>query len=237
MVLGEVGSFPVSLDAKCRLLCFWYKLCIDFNNNSNKVSVLMFRLCYSLFFNSEYKLSWLNAVRCLLNDLGLSFIWSHGCSYSLVYFKNLVKQRLRDQFLQSWYESVYDHNICTTYRIFKEKFCFENYLLHLSPLVRRNLLRFRLSCHKFPIQSQRYINIPREQRLCTICNIAEIGDEFHYLFTCKNAILLEKRTSLLPKYYWTHPNVFKFNQLMSTKSKSKLMKLSRFVGVAMSLFK
>ena len=236
MVLGEVGCYPVSLDAKCRLLCFWFKLCIDVCNGSTKISVLMFRLCSQLFLSSEYKLSWLNTVRSLLNDLGLSYMWLYGYSYSLHYFKNLVKQRLRDQFLQAWHQSINEQNSCITYRIFKESFCFEDYLLSLPPVFRLDLCKFRLSCHKLPIQTQRYINIPREERLCPLCDLNEIGDEFHYLFNCTNSLLNNNRIFLLPRYLRKRPNVYKFNQLMYSKSKRTLINLCRFIGMIFSLF-
>jgi hypothetical protein len=40
-----------------------------------------------------------------------------------------------------------------------------------------------LSEHNFLIEIGRNIKIPRDQRLCAICNVLE--DEFHFFFECK----------------------------------------------------
>ena len=36
MVLGETGKFPISIEAKCRMLTFWYKLLIPNSTGSEK---------------------------------------------------------------------------------------------------------------------------------------------------------------------------------------------------------
>ena len=147
-----------------------------------------------------------------------------------------MKQRLQDQFIQSWQSDVYVNNICITYRLFKSNFCFENYLIKLSPKLRRNFLKFRLSSHKLPIQQLRYADVTREQRLCNLCPMQEIGDEFHYLFNCSCPLLKDERKRCLSGYFNHHPNVLKLNQLMNTNSKRKLNNLCRFIGFILSLF-
>ena len=50
---------------------------------------------------------------------------------------------------------------------------------------RKFVTQIRISAHKFPVDQGRYVNIPREQRYCKICNCKVIGDEYCYLFVCK----------------------------------------------------
>ena len=57
------------------------------------------------------------------------------------------------------------------------------YLSHPDRNVRLILTKFRLSDHKLLIAIGRYLKIPRDQRLCAICNVLE--DEFHFFFECK----------------------------------------------------
>ena len=59
----------------------------------------------------------------------------------------------------------------------------EHYLSHPDGNVRPILTKFRLSEHNFLIEIGRNIKIPRDQRLCAICNVLE--DEFHFFFECK----------------------------------------------------
>ena len=57
----------------------------------------------------------------------------------------------------------------------------------------------------------------------------EIGDDFHYHFICNDPITSQSRMSYMPLYFNRNPNVYKFEQLFSTKNKMKLIKLCRFI--------
>jgi hypothetical protein len=41
---------------------------------------------------------------------------------------------------------------------------------------------------KFPIETERWHNIVRNDIICTLCR-ENIGDEFHYLFICKHELI------------------------------------------------
>ena len=55
------------------------------------------------------------------------------------------------------------------------------------------------------------------ERLCTLCNSGQIGDEFHFILECKS--LENLRKNYLCKYYYENPNIIKFNEIMSTHQK------------------
>ena len=126
MVLGEVGRYPIEIEAKFRMLGFWYGLCNTSHSESPKISNLMFQLCSKLYYLCDYKLLWLMKVHSLLDSLGLSYIWSNQV-HTIESFKRIVKQRLRDQFIQEWQSRVAENSVCCNYRLFKKKFCFEEY--------------------------------------------------------------------------------------------------------------
>ena len=113
--------------------------------------------------------------------------------------------------------------------MFKTSFCFENYLVNLERPLRDYMLKFRFSNHKLPIQSQRFIGIPRGERVCELCDSEEIGDEFHYLFSCKDARMTAERKKHLNAYFLQHPNVIKNHSLMNPKTTTKQVKLARLV--------
>ena len=136
MVLGEVGRHPIETEAKCRMLGFWYGLCNTSHSESPKISHLMFQLCSKLYYACDYKLPWLMKVHLLSDSLGLSYIWSKQV-HTIERFKRIVKQRLRDQFMQEWQSRVAENSVCCSYRLFKKKCCFEEYLTYLPPTLRR----------------------------------------------------------------------------------------------------
>ena len=238
MIYGELGKYPVTLYAKSRMLCFWYSLCLNSRENSEVFANILLRLNYKMN-ESNTNVPWLTSVHNLLDRLGLTYIHRNhaACTLTLPRFKSLVMQRLKDIYLQYWHEQVQTNEVCLNYRIFKTDFTHEKYLLALPYSLRQNLIRFRLSAHKLPIQQQRYMNIPRHERKCFLCDLDEIGDEYHYLFRCTHQTIIENRLKFIPKYYRTRPNILKFRDLLNSKSKSKLIKISRFISLILEFFK
>ena len=71
------------------------------------------------------------------------------------------------------------------YRSFKRKFCFEAYLDKISnQKLLKSFARFRFSSHNLEIETDRFSNIPRDLRLCKICNGSYTETEFHFLLCC-----------------------------------------------------
>ena len=56
------------------------------------------------------------------------------------------------------------------------------------------LVKLRISNHKLLIETGRYNNIPRSDRLCTICG-HKVEDETHFLFHCP------RHSSLRDKFF------------------------------------
>ena len=94
---GDVGRYPIEIEAKCRMLGFWYSLCNTSNSKSPKISNLMFQLCSKLHCACQCILLWLMEMHSLLDSLGLSYIWSNQV-HSIKSFNRIVRQRSRDQF-------------------------------------------------------------------------------------------------------------------------------------------
>ena len=109
-------------------------------------------------------------------------------------------------------------------------------LTYLPSILRQRVLKFRLSNHRLPVQQRRSLGIPRDERICTVCDSGEVGDEFHYLLNCSNENVKRNRTKYVDKYYTHHPNVPKFCSLMNMTSKSKNIKLAKFISCILELF-
>ena len=125
----------------------------------------------------------------------------------------LAKQRLRVQFIQEWQSSVAEI-VSTVIIVYLKDFKKKTYL---PSALRQRVLTFRLSNHR----QRRSLGIPRNERICTVCDSSEVGDEFHYLLNCSNENVKRNHTKYVDKYYTHHPNVPKFCSLMNMTSKSK----------------
>ncbi len=73
-------------------------------------------------------------------------------------------------------------------------------------------------------------------RLCEICDLKDIGDEYHYICVCENKNITTLRESILPRYNWQRPSMFRFTQMLSSGSENiSLAKIVCFV-IAYSVF-
>ena len=109
---------------------------------------------------------------------------------------------------------------------------FETYLNILSKNSYIPLIKFRTSNYRLPIETRRWENIPINERKCTICDKNDLGDNFYCLFIC--LYFTNDRIDLLKPYYYRRPYIIKYKDLLSSKNKNILLKLSKFVQVIMN---
>ena len=79
----------------------------------------------------------------------------------------------------------------------------ENCLKNLLRNVSRTLCKYRTCNHNLPIKRGKYIRLERGMRLCEICDLKELGDEYHYICyicVCKNKNITILKESILPRY-------------------------------------
>ena len=70
--------------------------------------------------------------------------------------------------------------------------------------------------------------------MCPICDLRELGDEFHYIFICP--YLRKEREQFIKKYYRLRPNALKFGELFNSKSVKTLVNLAKFCKFIMDFF-
>ena len=74
---------------------------------------------------------------------------------------------------------------CLNYRLFKESHGYEQYLDILSGYsCIQDFIHFRLCKNHLPVEKGRWLGIPRNERVYRLCNAIQLGDAFHYLFSC-----------------------------------------------------
>ncbi len=181
----------------------------------------------------DVNIEWIKHIYNILNGCGMSFIWNSQTFPNTTWLYNNVKQILIDQFKQNWFSDINTSPKALNYRLFKDKFEFENYINILDDKNITTMCRFRTLNHHLPIEKGRWQNIPREQRKCTLCNSGDIGDEFHFLFVCQN--LKDDRKKFLKEKYTCRPNCLKFNDLMNSNNISILVQLCKFIKLSIKL--
>ena len=234
VVYGELGVYPLEISIKCRMINFWVKL---LNGKNSKLSYLMYCCLLELYRLGTYLSPWLTCIRDICNNCGMSGVWQSQNVINATWFKKAIEQRLKDQWITTWYANLSLKTSCSSYNIFKHTYSMEEYLINLSKDCRISLTKIRASNNKLPITVGRYNNLRREERVCHKCNEGEVGDEYHVLLCCKNEVIVRLRNKYITGYFRENPSQFKFKLLMQSRNISVMRNLSLFVGALLKMFR
>ena len=234
MVYGEAGRKPLSETIKVRMVCFWHKI---ITGDKNKLSSKLLTLTKKLHEQNFHTSPWLNKIENILNSCGMRNVWINPEHFKHEWLKKAIDLRLSDMYRQEWNSMVTSMSSCILYRSFKLDLNLENYLMLLDSTERINICRFRCRNTKIPVVTLSYaiINRPYEDRICAICNMNEVGDEFHYIFKCP--IFHSHRNKYLSNYYKLNPNMIKFSQLFQTDNITILKKLAKLIAIINKKFR
>lgn len=117
---------------------------------------------------------------------------------------------------------------CTMYKHLCYNFEVQEYLTKPIPTVYVQFIsKYRLSSHQLEIERGRFYNINRKERVCNLCSLSQIEDEFHFILICP--FYKEIRKLYVKKYYYEKPSVFKLIQLLSTKNIKELCNLGKYL--------
>ena len=172
--------------------------------------------------------SWVSDVKSSLETLGFYNIWLEQGVGDINLFLLNLKQRLTDNFIQTWSSQLENSTRVRTYRLYSN-FDFKLYLDTLNiKKYRQAFTKLRLSSHYLEIEVGRWHKpdkTPINERKCQICNTIE--DEFHFMLECP--LYQELRQKYIKKYYWKRPNIIKFQELLSSENKNVLKNMSVFI--------
>ena len=96
----------------------------------------------------------------------------------------MFKQRVVDCFVQEWQSYVDRSAVLEEYKLYKNVFSFEAYLLCVPKDLIMYLTRFRISSHSLRIQTGRCEKnkIARNERYCMYCGSRDIENTYHFLY-------------------------------------------------------
>jgi hypothetical protein len=70
LVYGELGRYPLDINIKCRMLCFWSRLM-----TTEKLSSKIYKLLLKLYANEKSQTLYVKNIQTILDNIGLSFIF------------------------------------------------------------------------------------------------------------------------------------------------------------------
>ena len=100
---------------------------------------------------------------------------------------NILVTKFRESYVKFWKNGLNNSKKLECYKTLKKEYTCEQYLNIIDdPLQRRDYTQFRISNHNLMIEYGRYSNtkIPKENRLCLVCESGQIENEIHLIFSC-----------------------------------------------------
>ena len=127
--------------------------------------------------------------------------------------------------------TITSSNLYYFYQHYKNTFSIEPYILQQPNVIRTNICRFRCSNHQLEIERGRQLDIERHNRICNLCNLNALGDEYHHVMECNNAKILNARKKFIPVQVYKSKSSFRFIEFMYQVGHNKTAgsRFSRFI--------
>ena len=131
--------------------------------------------------NASLRTNWIISIEKLLNIFNLTELPNTHLK-----FKIRTKRTISEQYINFWddYKRRRKNSRMEFYDEIKSSFSFENYLDLPIFFHRKTITKIRCSDHTLEIEKGRHKKTPREQRLCKLCDSAEVETEEHFLCKC-----------------------------------------------------
>ena len=183
----------------------------------------------NLHEHNKHSSPWLKRIEQILNTCGMGHVWLNPDAVKYNWLKKAIELRLSDMYIHEWQNQVETMSSCIIYRSIKPYFKSEKYLTLTNIADRISICKFRCRNIKIPVVILGYANsnIVYENRLCTICTMNEVGDEYHYILKCP--AFQDQRCRYLSQFYIRNPNMEKISQLFQSENGTVLSKLARLV--------
>ena len=210
-VYGETGRYPLSINHKVNSLRYWLRLLKMPNTRICKQAYDML-----VKLSESGSRNWVSDIRNLLCLNGFGIAWMFKQVGNEKMFLGLVKERLRDCYVQGWFSKIKNSKHLECYSGFKSMFQSETYLnnSYLIKSHRNVIIRFR--CGVSDINVHRYkFSHNANSFMCPFCK-NEKEDEFHVLFVCP--VYERLRTLYIPLNFRSRPSVLFMNMLMASNS-------------------
>ena len=232
MIDGELGLKEISEFIDNRMMNFW---CNIATGDETKMSSILYKWIKIHHEKNTYKSIWIEKVKDTLANIQMPYFFDNVTKECKNWFKNTTKTRLEEFYAKKWSDTVYSNSSCLNYRamtLIKKK---QNYVLKLPKYYVYAMCKLKCINHYMPIVAGRYNNIPLDDRLCTLCQLNEIGDEFHYLFNC--TFFANQRARYIKPYYYIQPNMLKMTQLFESSDFNEMLNLAKYADVIVKQFK
>ena len=183
---------------------FWKKLSSDKKSFANSM--------FWLINSNQYENKWILSMKNIMVNCGIPMVDTYENYIRDAEFKKYIKRQNEDLAIQSWHTMLHSTSLCDCYRGFKHQLLLEPYLQKMKGKQRVQLSQFRCAPYTSPRVTERITDNYNQN--CPVCCKQCKADEYHMIMVCE--YFTDSRVELLPDFYYSYPNMVKFDQLMNT---------------------
>ena len=105
MLIGELGMKEITEYIDNRMLNFWSNIA---TGEESKISTILYKWIKALHDKNIYKSPWLIKIKSILDGIGMHNLFDNISSVNIVWFKNTIKQKLNDCYINKWSASLFN---------------------------------------------------------------------------------------------------------------------------------
>ena len=231
MIHEELGRHPIQINIQSRMIGVWLSIV---NGKESKLSKLLYSMMLKEHEMGSYNFKWIRCINDILVAVGRPDLFKTEPVNIPNSVKKDISRTLSDLYIQEWNEKANVSSKGNQHFLFKDNLNFKKYLINVSKFYHSKIIKYRTGNHRLPVETRRWDNIPLNERKCKICTIDDIGNEYHYLFTCD--FFKSNRKLYLKPYFYVKPNIRKYRELFTSTNEATRIKLSNFVAIIMEKF-
>lgn len=179
---GEMGWKPTKVRHKIKVLQLWNRINKMPNNRLTKH-------IFNYFYENNNGRNWFSNVKDILKVTGINAYHD-----KTICDLNICEVKLFDHWKTEWIKNVNKKAKLRSYKLFKNSYKAEDYVLSFLPKYKRSLLaKFRCGILQLRIESGRYVNLKVDDRICQMCSLHNVEDEIHFLCTCPFYVDIRKK--------------------------------------------
>ncbi len=229
---AETGRFPIQVKQKVQILKYWHRI-LTFPDTH------ILKQAYNSLYETHSigKKNWCSIIHDILIEVEEENLWERQTI--LLHELESIKVKLYKSFMQNTLDKIHNSDLLPklrTYKLFKNEFRLENYLLDLKDIrYQISLARFRTSSHRLRIETGRYDKpiTPVENRKCRHCDLDALEDELHFLLVCplystERRVLIDKCNEFFTDFD-TLNNNDKFKLIMGNKDKEIISCVAQYI--------
>ena len=171
-IQGDMGWEPMEIRQKGEVIRLWNRLV---NMSESRLTKKVFN------WDKAHNGPWTKGVFSILREADLAYVFLNMLCCNI----NLLKQKIFCNHKEKWSNDIWSKPKLRSYVQIKHCFGTEPYVKSFLTRNQRSLCaQLRAGILPLAIEVGRFSAVPEENRICNVCDLKDVENEFHFMFYC-----------------------------------------------------